>query len=139
MLVGKALKAARALAKSKKDAKVIRKQKQAKRKLNRSNNKPISYTTRYEKPQGPRRFSKSKRDKQARRDSAAANKINEDWDNAESRAHSYAGTDTERETLDAWQRVEESGKLFSSNLHKRSGHHPAFQAEYLRWQKLYGG
>lgn len=141
MVLSKAgMKIARTIAQRTKDAKVIRKQKQAKRKLNSSNNKPISPTTRYEKRQGPRRFSKGSRTKQARRDSAAVNRQNERWDEAEGQMNRDAGTERESESFIAWQRQDESGKLFSNNLHKRSGQHPAFNVEYLRWRNLsYGG
>ena len=135
-----AIKAARLLRKREAAAKLVRNKKQAKRKLNSSNNKPISPTTRYEKRQGPRRFSKGSRTKQARRDSADDNRQNERWDEAEHQMNRDAGTERESESFIAWQRQDESGKLFSNNLHKRSGQHPAFNAEYLKWRNLaYGG
>ena len=135
-----AIKAARLLRKREAAAKLVRNKKQAKRKLNSSNNKPISPTTRYEKRQGPRRFSKGSRTKQARQDSAAVNRQNEKWDEAEHQMNRDAGTERESESFFAWQRQDESGKLFSNNLHKRSRQHPAFNAEYLKWRNLsYGG
>ena len=141
MVLSKAgIKIARALAQRNKDAKVIRKQKQARRKLIRSNDGSFSITKkRYEKPQGPRRFSKGSRTKQARRDAADSNKIEGQMDSAEQDMHNAAFTDRELEKKTEWQDMGQGTDDFFRNLNIRSGSHSVFKAERAKWGKLQWG
>ena len=130
-----AVKAARLLKQRQAAAKIVRKSKQTLRKEVRSNNSYVA-SGRNEKTQGPRRFSQGSRTKQARRDSASSNRVQERMDEAEYAAHRNAGGERELETLTDWQRTEDGNSAFLRNLDIRSGSHPAFKAEHLRWQKL---
>ena len=133
-----AIKAARLLRKREAASKLVRKEKQHQKKLIHRNDSWVG-SDRYEKSQGPRRFSKGSRTKQARRDSVNYNKASSDIDEAEQNMHRSVETDRELETKTDWQ-VEVRGSTdFMRNITTRSGQHPAFKMEYLKWQKLSGG